>query len=327
MGIHGLTKLIQSKSPDSIETVSLYKLQGKKVAIDTSIFLYRGLTNIRNNGDYLKNKDGKVISHIIGIINKTIQYVELGITPIYIFDGKPPIEKKAVIDKRNKKAQESKLLVENSTNKEDKLKHEKNTIRAKPHHFNDIRELLKLMGISYIDADGEAEVYASELCRIGYVDYVVTDDLDVLPSGCPNMIRSCLDRSIKRSDVVSIINLSKVLDGLKVDMNSFIDMCILCGCDYCPTIPKVGTVRALKNIQEYKTIESYLEKSKIYAKEEFIQKYPLSRGLFKIFKDKIDINNMPIQSSIYNPENLYNYLVHECSMNEKRIQNSLQKLN
>ena len=69
MGIHGLTKLIQSKSPNSIVTTSLYKLQGKKVAIDTSIFLYRSLTNIRKNGDYLKNKDGRVISHIIGIIN------------------------------------------------------------------------------------------------------------------------------------------------------------------------------------------------------------------------------------------------------------------
>ena len=325
MGIHGLTKLIQSKSPDSIETVSLYKLQGKKVAIDTSIFLYRSLTNIRQNGDYLKNKDGKVISHIIGIINKTIQYVELGITPIYIFDGKPPIEKKAVIDQRNKKAQESKLLVENSTNKEDKLKHEKNTIRAKPHHFNDIRELLKLMGISYIDADGEAEVYASELCRIGYVDYVVTDDLDVLPSGCPNMIRSCLDRSIKRSDVVSIINLSKVLDGLKVDMDSFIDMCILCGCDYCPTIPKVGIMRAYSHIQNYKTIEKLIESNKVSnIPQEFIDNYSKSRELFKLFENKLD--TIPIHNFTINLNLLREYLSTICNFNEKRISKMLDKL-
>ena len=325
MGIHGLTKLIQSKSPDSIETVSLYKLQGKKVAIDTSIFLYRGLTNIRQNGDYLKNKDGKVISHIIGIINKTIQYIELGITPIYIFDGKPPIEKKAVIDKRNKKAQESKLLVENSTNKEDKLKHEKNTIRAKPYHFNDIRELLKLMGISYIDADGEAEVYASELCRIGYVDYVVTDDLDVLPSGCPNMIRSCLDRSIKRSDVVSIINLSKVLDGLKVDMNSFIDMCILCGCDYCPTIPKVGIMRAYSHIQNYKTIDKLIESNKVSnIPQEFIDNYSKSRELFKLFENKLD--TIPIHNFTINLNLLRKYLSTICNFNEKRISKMLDKL-
>jgi len=103
-------------------------------------------------------------------------------------------------------------------------------------------------------------------------------------------------------------------------------MCILCGCDYCPTIPKVGSIRALKNIQEYKTIENYLEKSKTPVSDEFMKKYLLSRDLFKIFKDKIDLNNLPIHSSIYDSEKLYHYLVHECSMNEKRIQNSFTKI-
>ena len=37
--------------------------------------------------------------------------------------------------------------------------------------------LLKLMGISYIHPNGEAEAYASELCRKGYVDYVLTEDI------------------------------------------------------------------------------------------------------------------------------------------------------
>jgi len=325
MGIHGLTKLIQSKSPESIETISLYKLQGKKVAIDTSIFLYRSLTNIRKNGDYLKNKDGKIISHIIGIINKTIQYLELGITPIYIFDGKPPIEKKAVIDERNKKAQESKILLENSDNKEDKLKYEKGTIRAKSHHFNDIKELLNLMGVSYIDANGEAEVYAAELCRIGYVDYVVTDDLDALPSGCPKMIRSCLDRSIKRSDVVSIIDLEKVLEGFNINMDSFIDMCILCGCDYCPSIPKVGIMRAFSHIQSYKTIEGLIESKKVSnIPSEFIDNYNKSRKLFKIFENKLD--NIPINNSVINKNLLSEYFNNVCNFNDKKITKLLDKI-
>ena len=108
--------------------------------------------------------------------------------------------------------------------------------------------------------------------------------------------------------------------------DEFIDMCILCGCDYCPTIPKVGSIRSLKNIQEYKTIENFLEKNNISVSEEFMKKYILSRGLFKIFKDKIDIDNLPIHSSKYDSEKLYQYLVHYCSMNEKKIQNSFKKL-
>ena len=87
MGIKGLTSLIKKESPDSIETTSLYKLSGKKFAIDTSIFLYKSLANVRNNGEYLRNKDGKVVSHVIGLFNKTIQYLLNNLSIIEIFSS------------------------------------------------------------------------------------------------------------------------------------------------------------------------------------------------------------------------------------------------
>ena len=49
---------------------------------------------------------------------------------------------------------------------------------------------------------------------------------------------------------------------------------------------------------------------------EFKQKYEVARGLFKIFKDKIDLNELPINESKYDSEKLYHYLFHDCSMNE-----------
>ena len=150
--------------------------------------------------------------------------------------------------------------------------------------------------------------------------------MDTLAYGCPVLIRNCIDKSIKRPEVITMFNFSKIIEDFKMNHDEFIDMCILCGCDYCPTIPKVGAVRAMNNIQEYKTIENYIEKNKISVSEEFMKKYILSRGLFKIFKDKIDLNNLPIHNSEYNSEKLYQYLVHDCSMNEKRIQNSFKKI-
>ena len=59
------------------------------------------------------------------------------------------------------------------------------------------------MGVSWIHPDGEGEAYASELCRIGYVDYVLTEDMDTLVYGCPKLIRNCVDKSLKRKDIVS----------------------------------------------------------------------------------------------------------------------------
>ena len=327
MGIKSLTSLINGKSPEAIQSVALYTLKDKKVAIDTSIFLYKSLANVRSNGDYLRNSDGKIVSHIVGMFHKTIQYLSLGIKPIYIFDGKPPIEKREVLDARNKKANESKQLSENSLTIEEKQKHEKNSIRIKKYHIDDLKKLFTLMGVSYIHPDGEAEAYASELCRIGYVDYVVTEDMGTLAHGCPRMIRSCLDKSIKRKDVVSVISLDKILTDFKMDMKEFTDMCILCGCDYCPTIPGVGTIRSYNYIQKYKSIENLINSQKCTnIPDEFVKRYSSSRDLFNVFKDKIDIKNIDISADDNSKEKLIEFLVNECSMNETRVIKSLDKI-
>ena len=328
MGIKSLTQLIKQKSPDSIQHVNLYTLKDKKVAIDISIFLYKSLINVRYNGDYLRNKDGKIISHIQGLYTKTVQYLSLGIIPIYIFDGKPPPEKRECIQERNKKAQECKEKMKLTDNIQEKQNLEKSSIRIKKEYIDDLKQLFNHMGVSYIHPDGEAEAYAAELCRIGYVDAVVTEDMDTLAYGCPLLIRNCIDKSLRRPDIITIFNFQKMIEDFKMTHEEFVDMCILCGCDYCPTIPKVGSVRAFKNITDHKTIENYIESDKSpEISEEFKMKYPLARKLFNIFRDKIDIENLPIYCSKYNSEDLYNYLVHDCSMSEKRVLNSFKKIN
>ena len=214
MGIKSLTKLIKVNSPDSIETSQLHKLSGKKVAIDASLFIYQCLINVRYNGKSLKNRNDKVTSHISGIFYKTINYLSMNVTPIYIFDGKPPEEKNEIIKERQIKANCAKADLEKATTDEEKAKYEKQCIRLTKEHIDDIKKLLDLMGVSYLHIDGEAEAVASELCRIGYVDYVVTEDMDTLPFGCPNLIRNCLDRSQKRKDLISIIHLEKLLSDI-----------------------------------------------------------------------------------------------------------------
>jgi flap endonuclease-1 len=326
MGIKGLTQLIKKNSPNSIEHLALYTMKDKRVAIDTSIFLYKSLMNVRSKGDYLRNSEGKVVSHIQGLYYKTNQLLTFGITPIYIFDGKPPQEKSDCIKGRQKRANECKEKMEKTEDAEKKKSLEKGTIRIKKEYIDDLKNLFSLMGVSYIHPDGEAEAYASELCRLGFVDAVMTEDMDTLSYGCPLLLRTCIDKSIKRTEVVTTFNFKKIIEDLKLNHDEFIDMCILCGCDYCPTIPKVGPVRALKYIQKYKTIENLINSNeKIDIPEEFKNKYIASRGLFKVFDGKIDLENLPIHNSKYDSDSIYKYLVNSCNMNTKRIQNSLQK--
>ena len=139
MGIHSLTKLIQQYSPESISHKSLYHFKNKKIAIDTSIFLYKSLMNVRHKGEYLRNKDNKIVSHIQGLYYKTNQYLSIGITPIYIFDGKPPIEKSECIHERNKKAKECQEKMKLTNDNKEQQNLEKGTIRIKKEYIDDLK--------------------------------------------------------------------------------------------------------------------------------------------------------------------------------------------
>lgn len=45
-----------------------------------------------------------------------------------------------------------------------------------------------------------------------------------------------------------------------MNMAEFIDLCIMCGCDYTHSIGGIGPVKAFKLIQDNRNIETVLEK-------------------------------------------------------------------
>ena len=45
-----------------------------------------------------------------------------------------------------------------------------------------------------------------------------------------------------------------------MSQTEFIDLCILCGCDYTTNIPGIGPVTAFKLMEDYKNIEAIIEK-------------------------------------------------------------------
>lgn len=68
----------------------------------------------------------------------------------------------------------------------------------------------------------------------------------------------------KKHTVVEL-DFAAVLSGMALTYEEFVDLCILCGCDYCSTIRGIGPKTALKLIREFSTIERvirYLAKDK-----------------------------------------------------------------
>ncbi len=324
MGIKSLTKTIKTNSPCSITHENLYKLSGKRVAVDASLIIYQQLFNTPG-GRTFRNSKGDITNHVTGVFYKVMNYISLDIELIFVFDGKPPENKSACIQERKEKSMKAKELSEKTENIQEKEKLAKASLRVTKEMIDQVKKLLDLLGVSYIHPNGEGEAYASELCRIGYVDYVLTEDMDVMAYACPRMIRNCIDSSIKRKDIVSIITYQTLIDDLQLDHNSFIDFCILCGCDYCPIIPRVGSVTALKLIHKYKNIETILENTKYQIPDNYLEQFNAAKENFLLFRDKIDINTIDIHTSLPSVKDVENYLINEIEMHEKRVKNTLKK--
>ena len=327
MGIKGLTKMITKYSPDSITNENLYKLSGKKVAVDASLILYQQLLK-SPKGKIFRNSKGKITSHITGVFYKIMNYISLNIELIFIFDGKPPDNKQDCINQRKEKSKKAKEASLNTESQEEKEKLEKSSLRLTREMINDVKKLLTLMGVSYIHPEvGEGEAYASELCRMGYVDYVLTEDMDTMAYACPKLIRNCIDKKLKRKDIVSIFDYSKLINDINLTHEQFLDFCILCGCDYCPIVPKIGNVTAMKLINTHGSIEKIYEETstKYNFPEGYLDLFNNAKKNFKIFLDNIKIDDIDIKNSERNIEELSTFLINEIEMSDKRVQNSLKK--
>ena len=320
MGIKSLTKLINNNTIKGIQHVKIDYFKGKTIAIDASIVIYQSLINIPNTNS------SKEVNHILGIYYKTINYLSNNITPIYIFDGKPPDGKLNLLKERKEKANNAHVLMNTATNTLEKERYKKQTIRIKKYHIDDIKILLQLMGISYIHMDGEGEAIASELCRIKYVDYVFTEDMDVLAYNSPYLVRSCIDKAHKRKDMYSIFDKEKILIDLEINNDEFIELCVLCGCDYCPNIPRIGIVKSLQIIKKYKSISNYLKNNNITKlPDDYIHKYNLSVQIFNSYKGIFD-NGVNINRSTLDVNKLTNFLINDCNIENTRVQKSINKI-
>ena len=146
--------------------------------------------------------------------------------------------------------------------------------------------------------------------------------MDTLPYGCPNLIRNCLDRSQKRKDLISIIHLDKLLFDIGLTYEQFVELCILCGCDYCSNIQRVGNVKALSIMKEFGSIEKFVEsKPKYNIPEDYIEKCNKAKKLFMLYKDKLNPEELPFHNSNRNISELMTFLIKDCNisfMNHKR---------
>lgn len=329
----GLNQLIKEHAPNAFKEHQLKNLFGRKIAIDASMCLYQYLIAVRQaEGQQLTNEEGETTSHLLGMFYRTIRMVDNGIKPVYVFDGKPPVLKGGELEKRLLRKEEAIKQMENIKDEatvEDMVRYEKRTVRVTREQNQEAKKLLELMGIPYVDAPCEAEAQCAELARKGKVFAAASEDMDTICYEPPFLLRH-LTVAEARKLPIDQIEYSKVLESLEMDKDTFIDLCILLGCDYCETIKGVGPVTAFKLIKEHGSLDKIVEflsanpdKTKYKVPENW--PYTEARELF-LHPEVQNADNINLKWKEPDVEGLIEYMVKQKGFSEERIRSGAEKL-
>ena len=229
MGIQHLNAYFRKyASAKSIKKIGLNELAGKKVVIDTSIYLYRFMS------------EGALLENMYSMI---AIFQQNNITPIFVFDGIAPIEKAPLLEKRgqdkNVAEQEYNRIKDELANTDyndnkyselccDMITLKKQFIRIKRSDVTAVKRLITAFGLSYIEAEGEADALCAKMVIKKYAYACLSEDMDMFIYGCPRVLRyfSLLN------ETVIIYYLDQILTELAVTFNEFKEICIISGTDY-----------------------------------------------------------------------------------------------
>jgi len=132
---------------------------------------------------------------------------------------------------------------------------QKQTRRPTKEMIQDCKQLFEILGVSYVQAPGEADPTLAEMVRNGEVDGIISEDTDMLPYGCEVFIT----RLSGKNDNVIEFRLSRALELLSMTHEQFVDLCILCGCDYADKIYKIGVKTGYSLLKKHPNIEAILK--------------------------------------------------------------------
>ena len=258
MGVRRLNLLLKQTCSDCIKKISFKDLYGKSIVIDVSIYMYKYI------------QEGALIDNFYLLIGLFKKYE---ITPIFVFDGKPPEEKKEILINRSKEKKRAEIEYIKTESKLNKLKKnicletqeeifalekklsilKAKKIRVTYFHIIKIKELMDAMGVHYLDAEGEADVLCAQMVKSKLVYGCLSEDMDMFVYGCERVFR---DIEIYNESMVHY-EYKSILKKLKISSKEFREICVYSGTDYNEKTNIFYAFKLFKSFKKSKETEFY----------------------------------------------------------------------
>lgn len=303
------------------EPINFKDLEGKTVALDAANIIYQFLSIIRQaDGTPLMDHQGKVTSHFSGILYRTTSLIEKGIKPFYVFDGAPSVLKKSTQLKRSEIKEESrkkwKEAMENGDIQEAR-KYASRTSRMSADIIEGSKQLLELMGIPYVQANGEGEAQASYMVDKGDAWCVGSQDYDCILFGATRMVKNLTITGGKTD--LELIRLKKVLSDVQISRKQLVDVAILVGTDFNEGIKGIGAKKGLNLIKQHGDVFKVLNEMDVEMEVD-------PQELRDLFFEHNFVSEYELKWRDPDLEGAIEFLAGEHDFSEDRVINALNKL-
>lgn len=311
------------------QEISLESLKDKVIAIDAFNTIYQFLTTIRQpDGTPLMDSKQQVTSHLSGLFYRTLSLLNLGIKPVFVFDGKAPDLKKKTHEARAKVKEAALAGFESADTIEEKAKYAARISVLTGEMIAESKELLGAMGVPIVQAPSEGEAQASYMAKVGDAYACASQDYDSLLFGAPKLIQNVTlarKRRLPSGLFVSInpqvIELKNVLEVLDINHEQLICLSILVGTDYNPKgVHGIGPKNALKIVKQHKVPEEIFKE--VAKTKEFDFDW---QKIFELFEHPDVIKKYDLKSKPIDAEKVIKILCDKHDFSEQRIKSALEK--
>ncbi|KAJ8773078.1 hypothetical protein K2173_028255 [Erythroxylum novogranatense] len=289
MGIKDLLKFMKPY----IEPIHIKKYAGKRVGIDAYSWLHKGAYSCSMEICLDANSEKKLryLDYFMHRINLLKHY---NITPVVVFDGGSIPCKAATQYERYRKRQTNRELAmeklkEGDVNAASELF--QRAVNITPFMAYQLIQILRSESIEFVVAPYEADAQLAYLSGLETekdgIAAVITEDSDLLAYGCQATIFK-MDRYGNGEEII----LDKVFDTVdrrpsfqNFSKELFTGMCVLAGCDFLPSIPGIGIVKAHSFVSKYRNNERVLSVLKLEKGSQMPEDYCNSfREAFAVFQ-------------------------------------------
>ncbi|RQW80169.1 MAG: flap endonuclease-1 [Methanothrix sp.] len=313
--------------------IEIKDLSGKWIAVDAFNTLYQFLSIIRQkDGTPLMDSQGRVTSHLSGLLYRTTNLIEAGVKVAFVFDGDPPDFKAETLKERSEiREKASEAWEEARAAGEDGFKYAQAASRINAEILQDGRRLIEAMGLPVIQAPSEGEAQAAHMAAKGDVDLAASQDYDSLLFGAPKVVRNLAitgKRKLPRKNIYvdvepEVIDLVEGLANLGITRKQLVEIGIMCGTDYNSGLTRVGPKTALKLIREKGDLEAVLAEQEEKESAEKIENYAAIREFF-LHPDVT--NDYSIKMKKPSLDEIVSFLVEERDFDQERVERTANRL-